>query len=457
MSASTAAPAPQPATPPGHSDIDPRKLYGKITLRLIPYMFLLYILAYLDRVNVGYAVPELEHDLGLTAAVMGLAGSIFFIGQFCADLPSNLVLGKVGPRLWISRIMITWGIVATALAFTRGEHSFLALRFLLGIMEGGFFPGMILYLTFWFPSGERARAVAKFMTATSIAGVVGGVIAHGLLKLDGTLGLHGWQWLFIMEGLPTFCVGISVLWVLKDKPDDATWLTDQEKQWLDAELERDRKEGGANDRHTLLDALRLPMVWILAGIFALDQIGVYTMNIWMPTLLNGALHGGGASGTATTGSSSLVALLSTLPYLAAAICTVLVGWSSDRLLERRWHIAACFLVGSLGFVWAAYTHSLLAMMLAMSLGAIGFWSMMGPFWALPTRVLGGQAAAGGVAVITMIGSLGAFAGPSLTGAMQGWTHGFSAGLLVVAGLSVLGAALCALIVPQSKSPATPGV
>ncbi len=455
MSAHPAAPASQSAPERAQPAVDPGKLYGKITLRLIPYMFLLYILAYLDRVNVGYAVPELEHDLGLTAAVMGLAGSIFFIGQFCSDLPSNLLLGKFGPRLWIARIMITWGIVATALAFTRGRNSFLALRFLLGLMEGGFFPGMILYLTFWFPSGERARAVAKFMTATSIAGVVGGVIAHGLLKLDGTLGLHGWQWLFLMEGLPTFCVGISVLWILKDRPDDAAWLTDHEKQWLDAELERDRKEGGAADRHNLLDALKLPMVWILAGIFALDQIGVYTMNIWMPTLLNGALHGGGASGTATPGSSSLVALLSTLPYLAAAICTVLVGWSSDRLLERRWHIAACFLIGALGFVWAAWTHSLVGMMLAMTLGAIGFWSMMGPFWALPTRVLGGQAAAGGVAVITMIGSLGAFAGPSLTGALQGATHGFSAGLQVVAGLAVLGAILCALIVAGKQSPRAP--
>ena len=422
-------------------EVDPKRLYRKITLRLIPYIFLLYILAYLDRVNVGFAAVEFKHDLRLTDSIFGLGGAIYFLGQFCFDLPSNLLLSKVGPRVWIARIMITWGIIATCMTLVKGAHSFLILRFLLGVSEAGFFPGMILYLTYWFPSRERAQAVAKFMTATSIAGVVGGFVSHFLLNLDGVAGLHGWQWLFLSEGIPTFLVGISVLWVLKDHPRDAAWLTEPEKRWLDAELERDRQEGGASEKHHLLDAFKLPMVWILAGIFALDQVGVYTVNIWMPDML--ATFSGGGKAVAATSSS--VALLSTLPYIAAAVCTVIVGWNSDRTFERRWHIAGCFLLSAAGFGWAAYAHSLTAVLCAMTLAAIGYWSLMGPFWALPTRVLGGQAAAGGVAIITMIGSLGAFVGPSLTGRMKDMTHDFTAGLLVVGGMAVLGAVLCVLL------------
>jgi ACS family tartrate transporter-like MFS transporter len=425
--------------PESERGVDARKLYRKITWRLIPYIFILYILAYLDRVNVGFAEAGLKHDLQLSNTVFGLGGGIFFLGQFCFDLPSNLMLGKVGPRLWIARIMISWGIIATLMTFATGARSFCGLRFLLGVSEAGYFPGMILYLTYWFPSGERARAIAKFMTATSIAGVVGGVVAGSLLKLEGGAGLHGWQWLFLLEGLPTILMGISVLWVLKDRPEDAGWLTNDEKKWLDAELERDRREGGAAEKHRLGDAFKLPMIWVLAGLFALDQVGVYTLNLWMPALLHQFVRG------TAVAAASLSAILSTLPYVAAAICTVIVGWNSDRTLERRGHIAGCFLLSAIGFGWAATAHSLFAMVCAMTLTAVGYWSMMGPFWALPTRVLGGQAAAGGVAIITMIGSLGAFAGPALTGRMRDLTHNFTAGLLVVGGLAIVGAGLCAAL------------
>ena len=315
--------------------IDPGKLYSKISWRLIPYIFILYILAYLDRVNVGFAAPEFKHDLHLSDTIYGLGGGIFFAGQMLFDLPSNLILGKVGPRIWIARIMITWGVIATCMMFVEGARSFIALRFLLGISEAGFFPGMILYLTYWFPSGERARAIARFMTATSIAGVVGAPLSSFLLKLEGKSGLHGWQWLFMMEGLPTILGGISVLFILKDRPDDAAWLSLAEKKWLDAELDRDRKEGGAADKHKLADAFRMPMVWVLAGIFLLSQVGVYTVNLWMPLLLHEVMP---------AFSTSLIARYATLPYVAAAICTVLVGWNSDRTKERRWHIAGCFLL-----------------------------------------------------------------------------------------------------------------
>ncbi len=423
-----------------------KRIYSKITWRLIPYIFFLYILAYLDRVNVGFAAVEFKRDLHLSESIYGLGGGIYFIGQLMFDLPSNLFLQKVGPRLWIARIMITWGIIATCMMFVKGPLSFISMRLLLGIAEAGFFPGMILYLSYWFPSGERAKAVAKFMTATSLAGVVGAELARVLLKLEGKFGLHGWQWLFLIEGLPSIVLGMSVLFILNDHPDDAGWLSDDEKKWLDGELERDRKQGGAEDNHRLRDAFKMPMVWVLAGIFLLDQVGVYTVNLWMPSLFNTFLHSPGPEGAAH------VARIGAFPYLAAAVFTVFIGWSSDRTGERRFHIAGCFLLSILGFTWAAYAQSLTVALIAMTLAAMGYWSMMGPFWALPTRVLGGRAAAGGVAIITMIGSLGGFVGPSLTGKLKDMTHNYTLGLLVIAGMAAVGAVLC-LFLSKAEKPA----
>ena len=433
-----------PPPPNQPSQIDAAKLYRKITWRLIPYLFLLYILAYLDRSNVGFAAVEFQRDLHLTATVFGYGAGIYFLGQLMFDLPSNLLLQKVGPRVWIARIMITWGIIATCMIFVTGEKSFYGMRLLLGISEAGFFPGIILYLTYWFPSAQRAKAVAAFMTATSIAGVVGAELSRVLLKLEGHLHLHGWQWLFLVEGVPTILFGVSVLFLLRDHPDDAPWLTEEEKHFLDAELERDRDEGGATEKHNLVDAFKTPMVWILALIFLLNQIGIYSITYFMPTIFAGFLHT-----SAQTGAVE-VSRYGAFPYLAAAICTVLIGWSSDRTGERRYHIAACLLIGAGGFGWAAYAHSLSASLFAFALAAVGYFSMMGPFWALPTRVLGGKAAAGGVAVITMIGSLGGFAGPALTGKLKDITHNYTAGLLTVAGLAIVAAILCLFLKSSGK-------
>ncbi len=439
---------------PAHDNtqaIDPRKIYSKISWRLIPYIFVLYILAYLDRVNVGFAALEMKRDLHLSDTIYGLGAGLFFLGSSMFDLPSNLLLTKFGPRHWIARIMISWGVVATAMMLVRGGTSFALMRLLLGIAEAGFFPGMILYLTFWFPSRERARAVAKFMTATSIAGVIGAPLASALLKLEGHSGLHGWQWLFLAEGVPTFLMGISVLFVLKDKPDDAAWLTDDEKHWLDEELKKDREAGGASEKHSLGDAFKTPMVWLLAGIFFLDQIGVYTVNLWMPLILNNVLGLHAAQGDAIAPSAaSMIAKYATLPYVAAALFTVLIGWSSDRSEERRWHIAGCFLLSVAGFGLAGATHSFVPALAGMTLAAMGYWSIMGPFWTLPTRILGGQAAAGGVAIITMVGGVGGFLGPFLTGRLKDLTHGFSGGLYTIAGLAALAAVLCAGLKSQSS-------
>ncbi|MEO6909554.1 MAG: MFS transporter, partial [Edaphobacter sp.] len=303
--------------------VNGRAVYGKITLRLIPYLFLLYIVAYLDRVNVGFAAMDMQRELHYSNTVYGTGAGIFFIGSALFDLPSNLMLARVGARIWIARIMISWGVVSTCMMFVRSPESFYILRFLLGACEAGFFPGMIFYLTYWYPSHERARAVAKFMTATSLAGVVGGPLSSALLRLDGVKGLAGWQWLFLSEGIPTILLGISVLFLLKNRPEEVHWLKPEEKAWLAEELHRDRVRYGAAEHHALADALRSPMMWVLAGVYFVSQVGVYIVNLWMPLILHSFSDGG-------TRTASVIARYATVPYLAAAIFTVVVGWNSDR-------------------------------------------------------------------------------------------------------------------------------
>jgi MFS transporter, ACS family, tartrate transporter len=421
------------------SAVDGRALFAKISWRLIPYMFLLYIVAYIDRVNVGFAAIDMQRDLHFSNTVYGTGAGIFFLGYALCDLPSSLILRWVGTRVWIARIMISWGLVSACMVWVSSAGSFYLLRFLLGVAEAGFVPGMLLYLTFWFPSHERARAVAKFMTATSLAGVVGAPLSSALLKLDRVSGLSGWQWLFLFEGATTVLVGISVLFVLKDGPDAANWLRPDERTWLKGELQKDQERYGAAQHHNLLDAFRLPAVWLMAAVYVVIQIGVYTVNLWMPLILNGLLNGGGS------GDASLIARYATVPYLLAAIFTVMLGWTSDRWNERRGHLAGCMTLAAVGFAWAAHARSISLALCAMSLVAIGLLSTMGPFWALTTRMIGGAAAAGGVAMITTLGACGGFLGPYVTGRLRDVTHSYAGGLYLIGGLA-LGAALLALAV-----------
>jgi MFS transporter, ACS family, tartrate transporter len=424
--------------------VNGRALYAKISWRLIPYMFLLYIVAYLDRVNVGFAAMDMQRDLHFSNTVYGTGAGIFFLGSALFDLPSNLILLRVGPRVWIARIMISWGVISTCMMFMHSKESFYVLRFLLGVSEAGFFPGMIIYLTYWFPTHERARAVARFMTATSLAGVVGGPLSSYLLRLDGRSGLAGWQWLFLSEGVPTILLGISVLFLLKDSPSQADWMRPEEKVWLAGELQRDQERYGAATHHALGDAFRLPALWVLAGVYFVSQVGVYVVNLWMPLILNSFSRAG------SSGDASLIARYATVPYLAAAAMTVVVGWSSDKRNERRWHIAGCLTLSAVGFAWAGLAHSLVAALCAMTLAAVGVWSMMGPFWTLTTGMLGGTAAAGAVAILQIVGGLGGFAGPYLTGRLRDATHSFAGGLCGIAGLA-LGAAMLVLAVRRPKT------
>jgi ACS family tartrate transporter-like MFS transporter len=424
--------------------VDGRALYSKISWRLIPYMFLLYIVAYLDRVNVGFAAMDMQRDLHFSNTVYGTGAGIFFLGYALCDLPSSLILRRIGTRIWIARIMISWGAVSACMVWVSSPGSFYLLRFLLGVAEAGFVPGMLLYLTFWFPSHERARAVAKFMTATSLAGVVGAPLSSALLKLDGVAGLSGWQWLFLFEGVPTVLLGVSVLFVLKDGPAAADWLKPEERTWLKRELQLDEERYGAAQHHNLLDAFRLPAVWVLAGVYIIIQIGVYIVNLWMPLILSGLASGDGAA------NASLIARYATVPYLLAAIFTVVLGWSSDRWNERRGHLAGCMALAACGFAWAARAQSVPVALCAMSLVAIGLWSTMGPFWALTTRMIGGAAAAGGVAIITMVGAVGGFLGPYVTGRLRDATNSFAGGLYLISGLA-LAAAMLALAARGSEA------
>ncbi|HET6170188.1 MAG TPA: MFS transporter [Terracidiphilus sp.] len=425
----------------GLNAVDARALYRKITWRLIPYMFLLYIVNYLDRVNVGFAAMDIQRDLHFSNTVYGTGAGIYFLGSALFDLPSNLILTRVGARRWMARIMISWGVISTCLLFMRSAESFYVLRFLLGVSEAGFFPGMIVYLTYWFPTRERARAVSRFMIATSLAGVVGGPLSSAVLQMEGWHGLAGWQWLFLTEGIPTILLGISVLFLLHDHPDEARWLSAEEKEWLDRELKRDSEQSGAAAHHRLRDAFKLPALWVLAGAYFVSQVGVYIVNLWMPLILTSVSHG--------AASAILIDRYTTFPYLAAAAMTLVVGWSSDRHNERRWHIAGCLLLAAIGFAWAAVAHGLVIALCAMTLAAVGLWSMMGPFWTLTTGMLGGTAAAGAVAILQIVGGVGGFTGPYMTGRLRDATHSFTGGLLVMSGMAVC-AALMALAVRRPK-------
>ncbi|WPL19828.1 Putative tartrate transporter [Thiorhodovibrio winogradskyi] len=407
----------------------------RITWHLIPFLGLLYIIAYLDRINVSFAALHMNQDLNLGAAAYGTGAGIFFLGYVLFEIPSNLLLRRIGPRIWIARIMITWGLISMAMALVRDEWTFYALRFLLGVAEAGFFPGIILYLTFWFPQQQRARIVALFATATALAGLIGSPISGALLGMHGIWGWSGWHWLFILEGLPAVILGVVVLAVLPDHPAQARWLPPPERDWLTEQLKREEQTLAQQPfaRHRLGEALGSARVWLLGLIYFCMVIGMYGLTMWLPQMLR-----------ALTDADDLgIGLLNAIPFLAATAGMVLIGWLSDRHAERRWHLTGAFLLGALGCVLAALSPKLPLALAALSLATIGIWGVMGPFWALSTSFLSGVAAAAGIALINSIGNLGGFFGPSLMGWLKQWTHGYSAGLIAVATILLAGAILTA--------------
>ena len=411
----------------------------RLTWRLIPFLFLLYIVAYLDRINVGFAALQMKQQLGFTDAVYGLGAGMFFAGYFFFQVPSNLVLQRVGARRWIALLMVVWGITSASMVFVSGPRSFYSLRFLLGAAEAGFFPGVILYLKNWFPAQARARTVARFMTAAPLSGVVGGPVSGALLGLHLTGGLAGWQWMFVMEGIPAVLLGGVTLAYLVDRPEDAHWLPVEEREWLVETLRREREmsAGGAGDG--AFAALRSGSTWMLALVyFGLNTVS-YGVSLWLPTLIRSL------SGV----SNFMIGVLSAIPYVAAAIAMVLVGLHSDQSGERRWHTAVPAFCGALALVGAAYSSSVGLSILAISVAVLGVFSMMGPFWSMPTSLLSGTAAAAGIAFINSVGNLGGFAGPYVIGLVRTSTGQFRGGLLLVSvALAVSGAV--ALLVRSTR-------
>lgn len=414
-----------------------QRLLSVVRWRLLPFMFVLYIVSYIDRVNVGFASLQMNRDLGLSASVYGLGAGIFFIGYFLFEVPSNLLLERFGARPWIARIMVTWGVISTAMMFTDGVTSFYVLRFLLGVAEAGFFPGMILYLTYWFPERERAKTVALFMTANALAGVIGGPLSGALLTMDGAAGLSGWQWLFLLEGLPAVLLGGVVLLYLPNGPRDARWLAPADRVWLAERREAERAGGGHVSAWSVLTS---GPVWHFSLLYFAVVVALYSVSFWLPQILK-----------RLSGQSDLVVgLLSSLPYVIAAVGMVVVGRHSDATGERRWHVAAPALVAAAGLMLSALVASPVLAFAGVCLAALGIWGSLGPFWALPTAWLRGSAAAAGIAWINSVGNLGGFVGPYGVGYLRDATGNFAIALGGLAGMLVI-AAVLAVRAPQSST------
>lgn len=403
-----------------------------VSRRLIPFLFLLYIVSFLDRVNIGFAALEMNRDLGLSPAVYGFGAGIFFIGYALCEVPSNLILARMGARLWIARIMITWGLIAAGMMFVRGPFSFYVLRFLLGIAEAGFFPGIIFYLSEWFPAGARARAVARFMTAIPLSGVIGGPVSGALLGLSGRLNLTGWQWLFLLEGLPAVVLGLAVLRYLPDRPEDAGWLAPDQRSWLTTRLAAEREQCAEHHGFSVIRALSSGVVWQMGLLVFLSiSFGQYALSLWLPQIVRGF-----------SGLNDLqIGFVSAIPNLVAAIAMVIVAAHSDRTGERCLHIAAASGVAAVGFLGCALVQSPVLAVMFLSCAAAGLLSAHGPFWPLPSKFLTGAAAAGGIALINSLANLSGFAGPYAIGLLNSASGDFRTGLLLLAFVPLVGMAL----------------
>lgn len=408
---------------------------SQLRWRLLPFLFLLYIVAYIDRINVGFAALQMQEQLHFSDRVYGLGAGMFFAGYFLFQVPSNLVLHRLGARRWIAFLMAVWGCVSASTMFVKSPPDFYWFRFLLGSAEAGFFPGMILYLRGWFPEAARARAVALFMTAGPIAGVIGGPISGFLLGLDHHAGLSGWQWLFLLEGIPAVLMGLVSYCYLEDTARNASWLTEPQKDWL---LSRLTSESQTNNSPVVTNpflALRGVEIWLLAFIYFALNTCSYGIGLWLPSMIRS---------WSVSGNKSL-GWISAVPYLAATIVMVVVGSHSDRTGERIWHVSISAFTGALALFIAAYSSSILVSVAAVSLAMTAVSSMVGPFWALPTKWWRGSAAAVGIAAINSLGNLGGFLGPYVIGAVKSGTGSFRGGFLAASAVLAIGGAIVPLL------------
>jgi D-galactonate transporter len=410
--------------------------YAKVTWHLLPLLFLCYVASYLDRVNVGFAKLQMLSDLKFSETVYGLGAGIFFLGYFIFEIPSNMILHRVGARLWIARIMITWGLVSGAMIFVDSPTTFYVMRFLLGVAEAGFFPGVILYLTYWYPSNRRGKITALFMTGVPISGVIGGPLSGWIMKaMPGVHGLAGWQWMFILEAIPSLVLGVVVIFYLQDRIRGASWLSEEEKQLLESQIQAESRQ---KTEASLGQMFANPRVWLMALIYFCFVMGLYGVSFWLPTIIK------------TTGVTDTfnIGMLTAIPYATAAAAMILIGQSADKQRERRWHVAIPALLGSIGLILSTvYDHNTLLAMSALTLATIGIITVLPLFWSLPTALLGGAAAAAGIALINSLGNLAGFVSPYLVGWLKDQTHSTNSGMFVLAASLVLGA-LLTLSVPK---------
>lgn len=418
-----------------HADLE-EATYAKVSWRLIPFLFLCYVFAYLDRVNVGFAKLQMLSDLKFSETIYGLGAGIFFIGYFLMEVPSNLALHRFGARKWIARIMVSWGVVSAAMIFVKTPTAFYVLRFLLGVAEAGFFPGIILYLTYWYPASRRSKITALFMTGIPIAGVLGGPLSGWILdRFHNVNGMHEWQWLFLLEAVPSLVAGIVTFFYLDDRIKDAKWLNSDEKAVLERGL------AGESDKievHHASGAFTNARVWVLCACYFGIIMGLYGISFWLPTLIK-------ASGVTDVLD---VGLLTMIPYGAAAIGMVMIGRSSDRTKERRWHVALPAIVGAVGLAASTLvSHQPAMAVLALTFATVGILGALCQFWTIPPAFLGGAAAAAGIALINSVGNLAGFVSPYLVGWIKDTTKSTDLGLYCVA-VSLILAAAIVLTVPK---------
>lgn len=408
---------------PAHAAEDAleRETMSQVTRRLLPILMICYFASYLDRVNVSFAALTMNKALNLSSAAFGIGSGIFFVGYFLFEIPSNLLLEKVGARLWIARILISWGLISGLTAGIWGAWSFYGIRFLLGLAEAGFYPGIILYLTWWFPSQYRSRIIGTFMTAIPISIVTGSIVSSQLLRLDGWLGLQGWQWLFILEALPAVIMGVVVWIYLTDTPKQATWLRPDQRDWLTARLNAERAQRENIRHYQLRETLMDRRVWLLTLVYFGQNVSGYGFSLFLPQIVK-------RFGVSTAQNG----LISAIPYAFAAVAMVFWGLHSDRTGERNKHAAAaCFLTFA-GLAVSVFLNDPVLMMVALVLAQMGQASIAPTFWTLPTAMLSGTAAAGGIAMINAVGNLGGFLGPYLMGVIQDASGSFTLGLLAIA-------------------------
>lgn len=422
-------------------DIEKQTL-RKITWRIVPFIMILYLIAYIDRVNIGFAAITMKEDLGFTASILGFGAGIFFLGYFLFEVPSNIILHKVGARIWIARVMVTWGIIAGGMAFVESSTSFYVMRFLLGVAEAGFFPGIILYLSYWFPARNRAGVIALFMAAAPIATAIGSPISAALLEMHGIMGLAGWQWMFLIEAIPAVILGVVVFFYMTDRPEKAAWLKPDEREWLVKTMQAEDANKGGQQQHSILRGLANPRVLALALIYFGTSAGLYTLGIWAPQIIK------------ELGVSSMtVGLLNAIPPIISVVAMILWSRHSDKTNERTWHVALACLTAAVGLAIAASTGSMFGLIAALTIVNVGISCSKPPLWSMPTMFLSGAAAATGIATINSIGNLGGFTGPAMIGWVKDQTGSFAGGLYFVAGLLILSTVLTLVLSFTQKNKA----